>query len=198
MRRIWTAGVVVCVLWAIPSIGLAETLRESRWALVETGQDLPADLTAPEGKSRWDLTSIQMGETWLRTLVADRDGSGIRLRERSLQDEQAPTEVMFDLVFYPVDSAQVLDSDTARLLSAICGGLMFGLGVMLWVVATELCRKDPALGRRIILLGIVSWYVVDSSMSVAAGAPINVLFNTAFLLLFVLPLRGFPKAVEAP
>jgi hypothetical protein len=48
--------------------------------------------------------------------------------------------------------------------------------------------RDPALARRLILLGIGGWYVVDSSMSIAAGAPLNALFNTGFLLLFYVPV----------
>ncbi len=117
-------------------------------------------------------------------------GFGLLMAVAAIPALQAPTAMLLDLIFFPIDSGQSMDTAATRLLSAITGGLMTGLGVMVWVVATELCVKDPDLGRRVILLGIGSWYLVDSAMSFAAGAPLNVLFNTGFLLIFVLPVWG--------
>lgn len=127
---------------------------------------------------------------WLKTGAAVTLAAGLLIGAAAIPALQGPVNLMVDLIYFPVDSAQSVDAVSARLLSAITGGLMVGLGVMLWVVATELCPREPALGRRLILLGIGSWYVVDSSMSVAAGAPLNVLFNSGFLLIFVLPAWG--------
>lgn len=124
---------------------------------------------------------------WLKIGAAVTLGFGLLIGAAAIPALQEPTRLLLDLIFFPVDSGQTLDTAATRLLSAITGGLMAGLGVMLWVVATELCPRDPALGRRLILLGIGSWYVVDSSMSFAAGAPLNVLFNTGFLLIFFVP-----------
>ena len=124
---------------------------------------------------------------WLQLGAAITVGFGLLIAAAAVPALQGPTEFLLDLIYFPVDAGQPMDSHAARLFSAISGGLMTGLGVMLWVVATELCPGDPVLGRRLILLGIGSWYVVDSSMSVAAGAPLNVLFNTGFLLIFYLP-----------
>ena len=127
---------------------------------------------------------------WLKTGAAVTLAAGLLIGAAAIPALQGPVNLMVDLIYFPVDSAQSVDAVSARLLSAITGGLMVGLGVMLWVVATELCPREPALGRRLILLGVGSWYVVDSSMSVAAGAPLNVLFNSGFLLIFVLPAWG--------
>ena len=87
-----------------------------------------------------------------------------------------------------------MNTPGARLFSAVSGGLLVGIGVMVWLIASELCRVNPALARRLILLGFGSWYVVDSSMSVAAGAPLNVVSNTAFLLIFLVPAWGLGKS----
>lgn len=72
---------------------------------------------------------------------------------------------------------------------------MAGLGVMTFLVAGELMPREPALARRILLAGVGAWFLVDSSMSIAAGAPLNAVFNSGFLLLFYLPLW---KPVDAP
>ena len=103
-----------------------------------------------------------------------------------------------DYVFYPVDSGQSFQGEPARLLAAISGGLMVGLGAVFWLIASDVLPEHPALARKLILVGIGSWFLVDSSMSVAAGAPMNVLFNLGFLGIFVLPVWGLrPPAVHA-
>ena len=134
--------------------------------------------------------SIDSRIRWLKTGAAITLGFGLLIAVAAIPAAQGPTNFVLDFIYFPVDASQSVDTVTARLLSAITGGLMVGIAVMLWVVATELCPREPALGRRVVLLGIGSWYLVDSSMSVAAGAPLNVLFNTGFLLIFLLPVWG--------
>ncbi len=134
---------------------------------------------------------------WLQIGAAITVAFGLLMAAAAVPALQGPTEFLLDLIFFPVDRGQTMDTGTARLLSGITGGLMTGLGVMLWIVATELCPREPALGRRLIFLGIGSWYVVDSSMSVAAGAPLNVLLNTGFLLIFVVPAWRLTDATSA-
>ncbi len=134
---------------------------------------------------------------WLQIGAAITVSFGLLMAAAAIPALHGPTEVLLDLVFFPVDQGQTMETASARLLTAITGGLMTGLGVMLWLVATELCPREPALGRRLILLGIGSWFVVDSSMSVAAGAPLNVLLNTGFLLIFVVPAWRLTRAAAA-
>ena len=100
------------------------------------------------------------------------------------------TTFLVDLMFWPVDGAQSLAAPEARLLSAIGGGVTAGWGVMLWLVSTRLYGREPALTRSIILTSIATWFVIDSTCSILAGAPFNALLNVGFLLLFWVPLRG--------
>jgi hypothetical protein len=95
-----------------------------------------------------------------------------------------------DLAFWPFDGAPTMDAPATRLLSAIGGGLTMGWGVMIYLVASMLYPREPELGRSIILSSVVTWFVVDSMGSVAAGAPANVLINLVFLLMLVVPLVG--------
>ena len=114
-------------------------------------------------------------------------GFGLLMAIAAVPALASPLAVLADLIFYPLDGAPLIDEPVVRLLSAITGGVMAGWGLMMYLFVTEVVPKDPALGRRIILLGIGAWYIVDSSMSLAAGAPLNVASNTVFLLLFVVP-----------
>ncbi len=134
---------------------------------------------------------------WLKAGAAITLAFGLLIAAAAVPALHAPTEILLDLIYFPIDQGQTMEPRSARLLSAISGGLMTGLGVIFWVVATELCPSNPALGRRLILLGIGSWYIVDSSMSLAAGAPLNVLFNTGFLLIFYLPAWQLTRAASA-
>lgn len=125
---------------------------------------------------------------WLKFGSVITIGFGLLIAAAAVPALQGPTGFLVDLVYFPVDSGQSMQASSTRLFSAICGGLMTGLGVMLWIVATELYPQDPTLGRRLILVGIGSWYLVDCAMSAAAGAPLNILFNTGFLLVFCIPV----------
>ena len=91
-----------------------------------------------------------------------------------------------------------LSEPGGRLITAICGGIVTGLGIVLWQVTTRIYAKDPALGRSIILPAILGWYVVDSTGSVLAGAWFNAVLNTMFAACFLVPLLWKSQAVEQP
>ena len=127
---------------------------------------------------------------WLKAGSFMTIGFGLLIAVAAIPALSYPVAVLTDLIFFPVDGGPAIGSPGERLLSAITGGIMVGWGAMMYLVATELLPKEPALARRFILVSIVTWFVIDSSMSVAAGAPLNVVGNLGFLLIFVLPLRG--------
>ena len=125
---------------------------------------------------------------WLKFATIVTIGFGIVIAVAAIPALAAPTAMLADLIFFPVDGAPAVGAPADRLLAAITGGVMTGWGVMMYMIVTGVLAKDPALGRRIILAGMFAWYAVDSSMSLAAGAPLNVASNTVFLLLFVVPV----------
>lgn len=92
-----------------------------------------------------------------------------------------------DLAAWPVDGAQAVDTEAARLLAAISGGLLAGWATT-WLVVTRVDERDPAVGTTVILLGFAVWFVVDGVGSVLAGAGFNLVLNTPFLLLFAVPI----------
>jgi len=99
-----------------------------------------------------------------------------------------PAQFLADLIFFPIDGAQNLLAPETRLMSAIGGGVMAGWGVMLWMLSTRLFPSDQALAAKLIIASIVTWFVIDSTGSILAGAPLNVAFNLSFLLIFCVPL----------
>ena len=125
---------------------------------------------------------------WLKIASAITMGFGILLAAAAWPATQAPTALLLDLIYFPVDGAQTLAGDGMRLVNGILGGVMVGWAVMLWIVSTEVYPENPVLGRRIILMSVGTWFVVDSLASIIAGAPLNAVFNVGFLLLFFVPV----------
>jgi hypothetical protein len=113
----------------------------------------------------------------------------------------APTSFLADLIFFPIDGAQNVGAPETRLLNAIGGGVMAGWGVLLWLLTTRLYPRDPKLARQLIIPSIVTWFVIDSTGSILAGAPLNAVFNVSFLLIFCVPLwrtqAGTPAGTNA-
>ena len=69
------------------------------------------------------------------------------------------------------------------------------------MLAKHVYADKPAIGGRIILFSILTWFVIDSSGSVVAGAPFNAVLNTSFLLMFTLPViwpEKFATATTSP
>ncbi len=47
-------------------------------------------------------------------------------------------------------------------------------------------------------MAFIVWYVIDSAGSIAAGVASNVVFNTAYLVLVLIPLLGMTKNLIEP
>lgn len=99
-----------------------------------------------------------------------------------------PARWTLDLLSWPLDGAQSYAAATTRFLSALAGGFLLGWGVTIWGLSGRLFDAAPQQVRRVVLSGLLSWFVLDSAGSVASGNASNVVFNTLILLLAVGPL----------
>ncbi len=109
-----------------------------------------------------------------------------------------PSRWLVDVMFLPFDGQQDLSGSESRILSAILGAVLVGFGVLQWFVVTKLFAREPALARQILLTSMWSWFLVDCTASIIAGAPFNVVMNVPFLLMFVLPLWRNVAQKHAP
>ena len=99
-----------------------------------------------------------------------------------------PTRLTLDLLSWPIDGATTYASPDTRFLSALTGGFLMGWGVMIWLLSIWVYDKAPEAVRKTVLIGILTWFVFDSSGSIASGNASNALFNVLVLLLAVGPL----------
>ncbi len=93
--------------------------------------------------------------------------------------------VFVDLAFLPLDRTQDMDHEVAQLMMAISGGLLCGLGVLIWQITTRLFLQNQTLARRILIPALLAWYLPDSLGSMLSGAGFNVVMNTVFLAMFM-------------
>jgi hypothetical protein len=97
-------------------------------------------------------------------------------------------EFLFDVLKWPLDGNPAAFSDDTRAVNAVLGGTMVGWGVLMYLLATpQRIHALPELPR-LLLIGVVAWFVVDCIGSILAGLPGNIVLNIGFLGLFVPPL----------
>ena len=96
--------------------------------------------------------------------------------------------LLFDVLKWPLDGNPAAFSDDTRAVNAVLGGTMVGWGVLMYLLATP--QRIHALPEvpRLLLIGLVAWFVVDCIGSLFAGLPGNLVLNVSFLVLFVPPL----------
>lgn len=93
-----------------------------------------------------------------------------------------------DLLSWPIDGAESYASPTTRFLSALTGGFLFGWGVMVWCLRQWVYDVAPEGVRKSLLIGVLSWFFLDSAGSIASGTLSNAFFNVIVLLSIIGPL----------
>ncbi|WP_338763270.1 hypothetical protein WAF17_19280 [Bernardetia sp. ABR2-2B] len=93
-----------------------------------------------------------------------------------------------DILSYPIDGNITYKSNDVRFLSALTGGFLLGWGVMIWLLSSWVYDKAPEAVRKVVLIGLLSWFCLDSTGSIASSNSSNAIFNIFVLLLAVGPL----------
>lgn len=99
-----------------------------------------------------------------------------------------PARLTLDILSWPIDGATTYKSPDTRFLSALTGGFLFGWGVMVWFLSVWVYDKAPEAVRKTVLVGVLSWFFLDSAGSIASGNSSNAFFNVIVLLIAVGPL----------
>jgi hypothetical protein len=99
-----------------------------------------------------------------------------------------PARFTLDLLSFPIDGIQNYNEPTTRFLSALTGGFLFGWGVMVWCLSSWVYDKAPNAVRKTVLVGVLSWFFLDSAGSIASGNSSNAIINILVLLIAVGPL----------
>lgn len=104
------------------------------------------------------------------------------------------TQSLFDFVVFGPERAIDLFGPAAydyiTFIYGIAGAVMIGWMVPLIMIIIGPFRRGETFGWNVLTLSVVTWFVIDSIFSAAAGYPTNVAFNTAFFVLFAIPLAA--------
>ena len=106
----------------------------------------------------------------------------------TMEPATEPARFTLDLLSWPLDGATTYASPDTRFLSALTGGFLLGWGVMIWCLSLWVYDHAPEAVRRTVLIGLLSWFVLDSIGSITSGNASNAGFNVLVLLLAVGPL----------
>jgi hypothetical protein len=106
----------------------------------------------------------------------------------TMESTLEPARFTLDLLSWPVDGITTYHSPDTRFLSALTGGFLLGWGVMIWCLSTWVYDKAPEAVRKTVLTGLLCWFFLDSTGSIASGNPSNTLINILVLLLAVGPM----------
>lgn len=106
----------------------------------------------------------------------------------SMIEFSEPARWSLDLLSWPVDGVQTYAEPTTRFLSVLTGGFLFGWGMNILFLSKWVYDKAPNQVRKTVLLGLCSWFFLDSLGSITSENSSNVLFNVIVLLLAIGPL----------
>lgn len=106
----------------------------------------------------------------------------------TMEPTMEPARWTLDFLSWPLDGTTTYEHPDTRFLSALTGGFLLGWGVMIWCLSIWVYDKAPDFVRRSVLIGILSWFFLDSAGSIASGNASNAFFNVIVLLIGVGPL----------
>lgn len=72
-----------------------------------------------------------------------------------------------------------------------CGAVTIGWSLTLFAVIQAVHQLDEPYSKTIwslIAISVMSWYVIDSSLSIATGFWLNAIANTSFIVTFLIPV----------
>jgi hypothetical protein len=143
-----------------------------------------------------NIRSSSFHKFWLlvTAIVVGSFGPIFSLATVANMDE--PARWTLDLLAWPIDGLQIYSEEAMRFLSALTGGFLLGWGIMIFCLRQWVYDVAPEQTRRAVLVGLLVWFVLDSTGSVSAGTPSNVIFNVIVLMVAVGPLWQSAESVN--
>ncbi len=134
------------------------------------------------------ITSKKFHKSWIKVTSIVIGSFGPVFFLGTMVSTSEPARLTLDFLSWPIDGLTTYSSPDTRFLSALTGGFLTGWGVMVWLLSSWVYDKAPEQVRKTILIGILSWFVIDSCGSIASGNTSNAVFNVLVLLAAVGPL----------
>lgn len=114
--------------------------------------------------------------------------SGIAIAAAVIDGMGSGFDLFLGLVIPGSEGMAALASTEAKMITAIDGGLLAGFGAMLLLIAAPAIEQGNSQIMRAATISLLVWFVIDGVGSAIAGAPLNILSNSLFLIAYLLPL----------
>lgn len=134
------------------------------------------------------MTSRAFHKFWLKISSVAIGGFGPIFFLGTMPATHEPARWTLDLLSWPLDGFPSYVSEEIWFLSALTGGFLLGWGVMVWCLSIWVYDHCPEGVRKSLLVGVGSWFVLDSAGSITSGHGPNVFWNVLVLLTVVGPL----------
>ena len=145
-------------------------------------------MNEPIQNNRIRIMSYEFHKLWLKITAVVVGSFGPIFFLGTMESTLEPARLTLDLLSWPIDGLTTYASPDTRFLSALTGGFLLGWGVMIWLLSVWVYDKAPEGVRRTVLIGILSWFFLDSAGSIASGNSSNAFFNILVLIVAVGPL----------
>ena len=89
-------------------------------------------------------------------------------------------------------------TEAARLGGGVSGALLAAWSATIALLARDVERLDSARFGRAVSLGLLTWFVLDCSVSLATGAYVNCLGNVVYLAVLLTPAVLLWRGWRAP
>lgn len=127
-------------------------------------------------------------KTWMRLWCLAVGGFGLVLTFGAWPPTDAPTRFLFDLLDGP---RELVMTDHLRFSLAVMGPVTLGWCITLFGAIRAVEQLDHAAARPvwfILTLATLTWFTVDSILSVATGFWPNLIPNTIYVAAFLVPV----------
>jgi hypothetical protein len=125
---------------------------------------------------------------WVRVWAAASAAVGVVMVAAVATPVDWPLALFADIAFWPIDGAPAITTPDARLFAVIAGGLTAGFCATVGLTLDHAMRSGDVALVRTATVGLLVWFVLDSTGSLAAGAWMNVPLNAAILAGFLIPI----------
>ncbi|PLX18207.1 MAG: hypothetical protein C0597_06385 [Marinilabiliales bacterium] len=131
--------------------------------------------------------------TWLKIACVLTGVTGIIAMAASTPKGAHLWLALFDMLKWPINNDPSEFQSESLALNAVLGGVMTGWASLMYSIIDNQVTKGNFEMLKYISLSILIWFIVDSAGSILADLPLNVLLNSVFLIIFIIPIRAILK-----
>ncbi len=95
---------------------------------------------------------------------------------------------LIDPVFWGNETPNIQVRNFQQWVYGVLGATMVGWGILIAFIAAIPFKKKEKWSRNCILIGILSWYILDTFISLKANVEFNAIGNTILAIIILMPI----------